>query len=206
VQSWGMLANDQVGDCTAAAVYHLIQLWLSNNSIAFTPTDAEAIALYSNTSSYPNADDGAAEIDVLKYWAKTGVPTSIGTDVVTFASLNPRDLNQLKLSIEWFGGAYLGVDLPITAQDQTAEWDVVSTSGDGAAGSWGGHAVCAVAYDQQTFTVVTWGQLMKVSNAFMQAYLEEAYAVVSQDWLVDSGISPPGLNWAGLMADMKALT
>jgi hypothetical protein len=206
VKSWGMLANDLHGCCTAAAVYHLIQLWLVNNGFDFEPTDAETLALYAATSGYPKVDEGAVEMDVLRYWSLAGVPTSIGTDTVSFASLNPRDLNELRLSVQYFGGVYLGVALPLTAQTQNV-WDVVPGAPEALSepNSWGGHAICAVAYDEDAFTIVTWGKLVKVTNAFMQKYCDEAYAVVSRDWLANSGISPPGLNWDGLQRELQAI-
>jgi hypothetical protein len=206
VKSWSMLANDVAGDCTAAAAYHLAQCWLANNGIDFEPTDAQALALYAATSAYPTADNGAVELDVLRHWSIVGVPTSIGTETISFASLNPANLNELRLSVQYFGGVYLGVALPLTAQMQD-EWDVVpdAPSNLTAPNSWGGHAVCAVAYDAAAFTIVTWGKLVKVTNAFMQKYCDEAYAVVSQDWLANSGISPPGLNWDGLQRELEAM-
>ncbi|MDE1182322.1 hypothetical protein [Paraburkholderia sp.] len=206
VKSWPMLANDVHGDCTAAAVYHLIQCWLANNGFDFTPTDEQTLALYGQTSGFPKVDQGAVEVDVLKYWSTVGVPTEIGTDAVTFASLKPQDLNDLRLSVQWFGGVYLGVALPLTAQTQEV-WDVVADAPETltAANSWGGHAICAVAYDKDTFTVVTWGKLVKVTNAFMQMYCDEAYAVLSRDWLANSGISPPGLNWDGLQRELAGI-
>jgi hypothetical protein len=207
IKSWPMLANDVHGCCTAAAVYHMIQCWLANNSFDFEPTDVETLALYAATSGYPKVDEGAVEMDVLRYWSLVGVPTSIGTDTVSFAALNPRDLNELRLSVQYFGGVYLGVALPLTAQTQDDEWEFVGNAPDtlSAPNSWGGHAVCAVAYDEHTFTVVTWGKLVKVTNAFMQKYCDEAYAVVSRDWLANSGISPPGLNWEGLQRELEAI-
>lgn len=207
VKSWGMLGNDAAGDCTAAAVYHLIQLWCANNGIEFDPTTAQAIALYTATSDYPKEDDGASEIQVLTHWSTVGVPTSFGTDVAAFATLTPQNLDELKLSIEYFGGAYTGIMLPISAQTQDV-WDVPAggATGNGLPNSWGGHAVPLVAYDETGFTCVTWGAPKRMTNAFVQAYMEEAYAVVSRDWLADSGISPPGLNWAALQAEMKAIT
>jgi hypothetical protein len=206
VKTWPMLANDVHGDCTAAAVYHLIQCWLANNGFDFTPTDDQTLALYAATSQYPKVDAGAVEMDVLRYWSTIGVPTSVGTDRITFASLKPQDLNDLRLSIQWLGGVYLGVALPLTAQTQDA-WDVVADAPQTltAVNSWGGHAVCAVAYDEHTFTVVTWGKLVKVTNTFMLEYCDEAYAVLSRDWLANSGIAPPGLNWDGLQREMAAI-
>lgn len=207
VDSWGALANDQIGDCTAAAAYHLIQAWRANNFSKWQPTDADAIALYSATSGYPQTDEGAVESEVLKYWSTTGVPGDGITDTIAFCRLFEKNLDELRLSIEYFGGVYLGVALPLSAQGQ-AVWDVAppgTPADQTAAGSWGGHAICAVAYDETSFTVVTWGALMKVTPAFMAAYLDEAYAVVSKEWLDVAGITPPGLSWPQLQADMASL-
>lgn len=208
VKQWDCLGNDTIGLCTAAAAYHIAQTWLNNNGFEFQPTTEQAIAMYSATSDYPKDDDGAVESRVLAFWSTTGIPTAIGTEKIAFAALTPTDLNEIKLSIEYFGAAYIGVNLPISAQTQNDVWDVPSGGavGDGAPGSWGGHAVPLLAYDETGFTCITWGKPMKMTNAFMQAYCEEAYALISWDWLADSGISPPGLNMAGLQAELKAMT
>jgi hypothetical protein len=51
VKSFPMLANDRIGCCTSAAALHLAQVWLANVSkIDWTPTDDNAIALYTATS------------------------------------------------------------------------------------------------------------------------------------------------------------
>jgi len=207
VKAWDCLGNDAHGDCTAAAAYHLIQTWMANNGFDFEPTTDQTLALYAATSDYPKADNGAVESQVLHYWATVGVPTSFNTDVVTFASLAPANIDELKLAIEWFGGCYIGVALPISAQTQ-AEWDVPAGGavGDGAPGTWGGHALPLLAYDETGFVTVTWGKVMRMTNAFLQAYCVEAYALISEDWLADSGISPPGLNMAALRAELSALT
>jgi hypothetical protein len=207
VKQWDCLGNDRYGCCTAAAAYHIAQTWLINNSFEFQPTEEATLALYAATSDFPKEDDGAVESRVLAYWCATGIPTSVGTEKIAFAALTPTNLNELKLSIEYFGAAYIGVDLPISAQTQ-AVWDLPAGGavGDGAPGSWGGHAVPLLAYDETGFTCVSWGQPLKMTNAFLQAYCEEAYALISWDWLADSGISPPGLNMAALQAELKAIT
>ena len=48
------------------------------------------------------------------------------------------------------------------------------------------------------FYVVTWGEEVPVSTAFIQAYAVAADTGVSQTWLSASGKSPPGLNLAQL--------
>lgn len=207
VKSFPMLANDRIGCCTAAAALHLAQVWLANaTKIDWTPTDDNAIALYTATSDYPKEDDGTTEAQVLQYWKNTGIPTSIGTETILFASVNPKNPVEMKLAIENFGGVYIGVDLPISAQTQST-WDMSGqgTEGNGAPGSWGGHAVCIPRYDESVYTCVTWGKLLDITPAFMNTYCDEAYAIISRDWLADSGISPPGLNWQGLLDDLKAI-
>jgi hypothetical protein len=205
VKSFPLLANDQVGDCTAAGALHQLQVWLNNNGFDYTPTDAEALALYSATSNYPKEDDGAVETQVLDYWKNTGIAGPFNTDRIAYASLAPSNVNEIKLAVQYFGGCYLGIELPLTAQTQDV-WEVVSATGDGAPGSWGGHCVIVVAYDEHYATVVTWGKLLKASWAFLQAYLGEAYALLSYNWLANSGISPPGLNMAALQAELQSIT
>jgi len=52
--------------------------------------------------------------------------------------------SQIATAIWLFGGAYIGIQLPIRAQNQDV-WDVPSDLGlDDVPGSWGGHAVYLV--------------------------------------------------------------
>src|SRR6202790_2804117 len=45
--SWGMMDNDQIGDCTCAAVGHLIMEWTANAGKKMaTPTDEQIVAAY----------------------------------------------------------------------------------------------------------------------------------------------------------------
>lgn len=54
---------------------------------------------------------------------------------------------EIATAIWLFGGAYIGVELPLTAQNQEV-WDVPARPGpDDEPGSWGGHAVYVVGYD-----------------------------------------------------------
>jgi hypothetical protein len=208
VKSFPMLANDKIGCCTSAAALHLAQVWLANASkIDWTPTDDNAIALYTATSDYPEEDDGTTEARVLQYWKETGIQTSIGTETILFASVNPQNPDEMKLAIENFGGVYIGVALPIAAQTMST-WDMSAqgTEGAGAPGSWGGHAVCIPKYDESVYTCVTWGNLLDITPAFINTYCDEAYVLISEDWLSDSGISPPGLNMASLRAEMASLS
>ena len=208
--AWGMLANDSVGDCTCAAAIHMEECWLSNDGTPFvSPTDADALAAYSAITGYkpsdPNTDNGANELDVLTYWKNTGIA---GRRIGAFVSVHPSHLDDVKRAIDIFGGAYLGIALPVTAQNE-AVWDFMAVkagSTDAEPGSWGGHAVNAIAYDADGVTVVTWGTLQKMTWAFWLKYVDECYALVSQDFLGGDGKTPEGFDLAALQSDLQAVS
>ena len=58
-----------------------------------------------------------------------------------------------------------------------------SLTGPGAPGSWGGHAVDIVRYGAETLTAVTWGRLQELTWSFLERYCDEAYCILSVDFL-----------------------
>jgi hypothetical protein len=116
------------------------------------------------------------------------------------------DAEDVKTAIWLFGGLYLGVNLPISAQRQNV-WEVSRHPGaSDAAGSWGGHAIYLVSYDAETLTCITWGQLKKMTWAWFEAYCDEAYALISKDWMEATGVAPSGFDLATLESDLKFVT
>ena len=205
---WGMMDNAQVGDCTCAAAGHLLMEWSANaQTKMFTPSDAQIIAAYSAITGYnPKTganDNGAVELDVLNYWRKTGIARH---KIGAFVALEPSNHTHVMDAVYIFEGCYIGLQLPISAQGQQI-WAVPpqGTSGPGAPGSWGGHAVPVVGYDARGLTVVTWGQLLRMTWPFWEAYCDEAYAIISNDYLDKSKKTPSGFDLAALQADLKSL-
>ncbi|HWZ75935.1 MAG TPA: hypothetical protein VNX87_05325, partial [Candidatus Sulfotelmatobacter sp.] len=72
-------------------------------------------------------------------------------------------------------------------------------------GSWGGHAIPVVAYDSRGVTCVTWGALQSMTWSFWEAYCEEAYAILSNDYLTKKKQTPQGFNLQQLQADLQDL-
>ena len=84
-------------------------------------------------------------------------------------------------------------------------WDWTgSLDGPDAPGSWGGHAVNVVAYDDAGLTVVTWGALQRLTWAFWQRYCDEAWAIISPDFLA-GGRSPQGFDLPALEHDLALI-
>lgn len=208
VKHLGQMGNDSLGDCTCAAAGHLIQTWtsLTQSEETIVP-DAAIIDFYSKSCGYvkgdPNTDQGGVASDVLKYWYLHGLG---GHTISGFASIRPGNRASIRDAIYLFGGCYIGVQLPLAAQ--SGAWDVSPDSpltGDNAPGSWGGHAIPLVAYDQDGLICETWGALKPLSWPWLDAYMDEGYAVLSKDWISAAGTAPPGFDFSTLSADMQTI-
>lgn len=196
LSGWGMMCNDQLGDCTIAGVFHATQIWkLATTGIIPSYPDATIISYYSLWDGYnpnnPATDQGGVALSVLKDW-KSSIVGLDGNPLTGFVSINPSHGLMIKCGIAWFGGIYIGVDLPNTAQGQLI-WDVTSSGVDGQPGSWGGHCVFVCDYDDYGVTCITWGQLQKMTWNFFNRYVDECYALLSADFLV-AGVNPIGLD------------
>lgn len=205
----GEMLNSELGDCTCAAAGHMIQGWTGNAyGEPVILQDQDILLAYEAVGGYipgdPSTDNGAVEIEVLNYWRNNGLGPA-GHKIAAYASVNVKDETELTQAINLFGGIYVGVALPISAQSQIGGvWDVTSGS-NSSPGSWGGHAIPILDYDQDTFTCVTWGALQKMTWAFFLAYCDEAYALITPDWIAVDGASPSGFNLATLQSDLALL-
>lgn len=208
VKNWPMMGNDTLGDCTCACAGHMIEQWTTYAGTQMVPKDADILKAYEAVGGYvpgdPSTDRGAVILDVLNYWRATGVA---GHKILAFASLEPHNHDEVKDAIALFGNCYIGVQLPISAQNQTV-WAVPpgGPTGQGAPGSWGGHAIPIVEYDTRGVTVITWGATKRATWGFLDAYCDEAYAVLSQDWINKvSNLAPDNFDLAQLQADLNAI-
>lgn len=207
VVTWPMYGNDTIGDCTAACVGHQVQAWTCYTGAEVDIPEPDIIQLYSAVSGYdPQTganDNGATVQDTLTYMRKSGVPVA-GHKILAFAQL--KDLSKIHDALWMFGSVYLGFACPESALEQfdaDQPWDVVAHSPIA-----GGHAV-PVQYagtGNVPYQVVTWGRLQGMTQAFMSKYVEEAWVIITVDWLDKNGHTPEGLDLQALGADLAALT
>ena len=199
---WGMMRNDMLGDCTIAAIAHAVQTWTQNagsQAHLVTVPDDQIVQTYSDFCGYvpgdASTDNGGVELDVLNLWRQKGFA---GHQIVAYADPQPQNILHVKHAISRFMGIYIGLQLPVSAQDQDL-WDVVPVDG----GVWGGHAVWCLAYDPDELTCVTWGKLKKMTWDFWHRYCDESHCLFSGD-LVVSHLGPE-LDMAALHSDLQSV-
>ena len=204
IADWGMMLNDQLGDCTIVGCAHGIQDWTANDGTLLTLPDSVVEDYYRRWCGYdgtPETDLGGIELDVLKSWRKEGLANHTLT-----AFADAHSVLEARQGIHLFGGVYIGVALPNTAQNQDM-WDVVPNGGaDAREGSWGGHAVFVPKYDADGFTCITWGQQKTMTLAFWKKYVDEVHVLLGADWTGPDGKAPSGFDSAQLQADLAEVT
>jgi hypothetical protein len=222
--SFPMFANDEIGDCTCAALGQRIiaQERSSAQSSRPTVTVDDVIAAYSAVTGYdparPETDQGAYLLDVLNYVRNTGIGhEKDGTThtIGAFAKVDPADHNEVALAHWMFGGLYVGVGLPVAAQRQIGGlWDPTGNARQDRWGSWGGHAMYVQTYDTRTTmagavpgpTFVTWGDRQRATWRWWDTYVDECFAVISEDFLrTGTGKTPQGFDVAALTEQLNAL-
>ena len=206
VPEWPMYANDRVGDCTTAAAAHMIEAWTAPaRGRAVEVSERAVLAAFGRVKQVDRAtgEEGAVVLDVLGYWRRRGIG---GHRIGAFVRVPVWDHRLVRVSAYLFGGLYIGLELPLTAQRQST-WDWTQRlDGPAKPGSWGGHAVDVVGYDRDAITVVTWGRLQELTWSFWDRYVDEVYAILSVDFLDEAGEAPNGFDLAALKADLKLVT
>ena len=200
VTRWGMMLNDQLGDCVPAAIGHAVQVATLDTPTGneVTPPDNIIENLYEKSCGYvpgdPSTDNGGVITDVLDFVRKNGIGIHKNLPLkhhrptlYAYADPFPNDTNHIKESIATLGMVDIGLQLPNTAQNQVGGlWDVVGnphTDPDSMPGSWGGHSTLCGKYDPQTLTCITWGALQPMTWRFWNTYVDESHALLMHAWM-----------------------
>lgn len=222
ITNWGMMLNgpntygnkvpsDGLGDCTCAGACHGLQTVSAKATAEVTEPDSIVLGLYEKWCGYvpgdSGTDNGGVCLDILNDWKAQGIG---GQKLDAFAQIHLMGTGggvnvpgtDIMRAIWMFGGAYIGVQLPVSAQNQTKTWEL-TTGPDAEPGSWGGHCIYLIGYSPHTLTCVTWGEKMEMTWGWFNTYCDEAYACVMQDWFKTTGVDPTGVNLAQLTADLS---
>ncbi|MGB6771172.1 MAG: hypothetical protein WBF51_04125 [Candidatus Dormiibacterota bacterium] len=186
--------NDQYGDCTMAGVAHLIAAWNAEVSVnEAVPDSQEVVEEYFRLSG--GQDTGLNEANVLQTWHREGL---FGHKLDAYAPVNVKDLVELHQAVAFYGGCYLGIECPQSAQEQFQAgepWTFVPGSP-----IEGGHCIVALGYTPEGLLCATWGGIALVTFAFLAHFLEEAWAIVAPQFVAAG--KGPSLDLKQLKADL----
>lgn len=207
----GMMMNDQLGDCTAAACGHALQTWSFHAQPPMvTPSDGDVEKLYEATGGYvpgePGTDNGAIEQVVLQYWLNNPLASN---QLAAFVELDVRNLDEVKRAIWECGVVYIGLNVPAFLQNLETPGSNWAAQPRGDNQIIGGHAVDVVGWDvRDNFVLISWGAVYTMTPSFWLGFVDEAYALANPAWMEKTGRSPAGLSLARLqkaMASMMAI-
>jgi len=214
VSDWPMYVNDQLGCCTISAAGHMFGAW---NVYAGRPevlfSDDEIVTAYSACGGYvpgdPETDQGCVMADVLAYLKDTGMTDTSGSvhRIAGYAAFgNPADEKLLGQVLDVFGSVYVGFNVQAHMMDQFENGEVWTWQrGDELVG---GHCVPLqrrepAASRHGILDYVTWGAVQHADFGWQANAVEEAWAVVTSDWLEANGETVEGLALSQLLADMR---
>lgn len=224
---WGMLGNDEFGDCYWASAAHEVMAEATQagrNPVFSTESVLSSYCGYLGLSDRKKldeqTDEGTDAREGAKYRTELGVadqnqwanhyqePGAKGHRIGAYAFIEPgANAYQTILSaIRDFEGVTVCVELPESAEEafQRAEegdgeyiWDYV-------AGSQivGGHAISGVAVKNGQLVIVSWGQEVVMTEAFVEHYLQTVVVYVSGSILNGEGKSVDGLDLSALRSKL----
>ena len=198
-QGWGMMLNDQEGDCVWAAAGHSIESWTANAGNIYVPTDADIQTGYESTGFIPgnaSTDNGTVITQALQYWRDTGIS---GRKIVGWAEFDTTNEQEWQFVIATFGSAFAGCVIRQQDMDNFDSGTIWSPSNGTVLG---GHGIVLTDYDFSTASLVTWGKRVQACWSWVTQACDEGYAPITADWIESQGVSPSGLTVSQLQADL----
>ena len=189
-----MDGNDTIGDCTIAALAHADTTFHGLLGKERIMSKQAVVKLYFHLTG--GVDSGLNELDVLNYWRQHLVDRD---KLITFVKIDPKNHTHIEQAIHLFGGVYVGFQVQqncIQEFDARQPWTPGPLTTDG-------HAVYAVAYDQNGVTVLTWGNTQQGTWAWWDECVDEAYAILPPE--AEKPGFAPGFDFAQLKADLSAV-
>lgn len=211
-----VLGNSSLGDCTAAAAFHIAGTMMANAGLQTTwDLQSQVVPFYSATGGYvpgkPATDNGANEVDVLNFWQNCGLLRDGSHKILAWVAVDPKDRDEIETAIWLFENVLFGIEMPeawITPCPSHSGfvWDVY-----GGPNPDNGHAFSGHGYHQNGVKIATWGMLGTLTWAAIEKYAAHAdggelYTVMSADSIMKATEKAPnGLAIAELTNDIRML-
>jgi hypothetical protein len=195
ITDWHMDENDRLGCCGFAGQDHANMTWEWLTHQTVRPA-GDSVVGQAYLSYNHGQDAGVVLAKVLRDWTARALIPGLW-HILRYAPVHPQHIPALKYTISTFGGAYVGIQLPQSAEDQFnagEEWTVVPGSP-----ILGGHCVWLCGYDAEGVYLVSWGRCVKASWQWWQTYGDEAWAIIPHEYHASN---PDGIDVAQLDSDL----
>jgi hypothetical protein len=204
----GSMLNDSLGDCAEAGYGHALQVWsAASGKPELTEPNSAIEALY-ETQGYvpgnPSTDNGTILQVLLSQLVNGPVPVSI-PKLLAFIEIDPTIPADIDRATYECGLVYIGFNVPSFMMALENPGDVWSNGAGGSTSIVGGHCVVSPGYRPGARDIISWGYRYTMTNGFWGNYVDEAYALVSEEWVEATGRTPLGMTMAELEAQMAAI-
>jgi hypothetical protein len=202
---FGMYGNDKFGVCGPTSVANSVrEVSYRLTGKMVVPTQEGVYALYRQSGNpkfdpATGADDNGVDmVTMLNALMQHGID---GIKPLCWCKVGVGNEELLKAAVAVVGQQLYGVDLQKAQQGQTdaGKWSY-SPSAD-----WGGHAILGGAYGGGFISVVTWAQVVEMTDSFIQHQLGEAYNLI-WPWHLSSPGFLRGVDLTRLAKDWEAFS
>lgn len=201
---WGMLGNDNIGNCVVVGAMHehMLMAWATGRPI---PKFTEMVARDQYFQLTGGKDTGLDPVTTAWYRQQNGFldANMVAHKIDAFVQIQNPD--ELKLATYMFGVAGMCWQLPDSAEDsfmhQQPWGDTASAPG------LGHYTPCVGQNSKGLLQFVTWGRLQGATLDFTVKYWNPGgcIAYLSREYLLATGRSPEGIDWDGLQEDLQSV-
>ena len=203
---WGMLGNDQAGDCVLAGAAHEAMVWeWATRKPLPRFTSANVLGQYYTLAG--GKDAGLDPIGVAKWRCSNGLVDADGIvhQVKAFGSISVSDIAELEQAVYLFGACGVAGALPDSAEQQFANREPWNDLGSAPNPKNGHYFPCVGKNSQDNYMVVTWGRLQAMTPQYFLRYAVGGLCYMSLEYLTATGKSPELFDEAQLDTDLAAL-
>lgn len=211
--NWGMLGNDEWGDCYWASACHetmALRHGSGREPDIFTTDDAlntygTYLGVYGEAGLTRENDRGTDAREGAGFRRSHGIEAKgYARKIGGYAFLNAgTSYADVLAAIYSFGVGTVCIEAPesIDTDFDSGVWDYEPGSP-----IIGGHAVAGVAVSNGQLVVVSWGKEVVVTEEFLKQYLQTVVVYVTGAALGPNGTTPAGLNKAAYLAALHEVT
>jgi hypothetical protein len=207
---YSALGNDRIGNCTFAALGHMIQQRCALVNAPCLLTEGHVIDAYRAASNWNGvigdpSDDGHTMIDALLYAKHVGIGPY---KIESFVRVNVYDDVEMKAAIHAFTSVYVGANLPRSINRQGSFWSMPDASArtpDDQPGSLGGHAFLYTGQQRGKWTAMPWTTKTTIDDSWDLTCVDEGWIVLCPLLATAMRVAPNGFNYERLRADLNAI-